>query len=156
PSFLPMLLAWLLRRPFVVEHHTYQAICPNGLLIHQPDRSVCPGHFQARNYTECWKCQSAELSRIRSLINMLAAFPRNALVRRASANIAVSEHVRRRVTAPRTSVVLHGIDATLEAPAASPHGLPVHRKLRFAFVGRFVPEKGISVFVEALTLLVQQ
>src|SRR5262249_20621853 len=110
PSFLPMLLAWLLRRPFVVEHHTYQAICPNGLLIHQPDRSVCPGHFQARNYTECWKCQSAELSRIRSLINMLAAFPRNALVRRASANIAVSEHVRRRVTAPRTSVVPHGID----------------------------------------------
>ena len=84
PSFLVILLSWSLRKPFVIEHHGYQAICPNGVLIHQPERSVCPGHLQAGNYAECWKCQSAELSKMRSLVHVLAAFPRNALARRAA------------------------------------------------------------------------
>jgi hypothetical protein len=30
PALLPLLLARLFRKPVVVEHHGYQAICPNG------------------------------------------------------------------------------------------------------------------------------
>jgi glycosyltransferase involved in cell wall biosynthesis len=156
PSFITMLLAWLLRKPYVVEHHTYQSICPNGLLIHQPERSVCPGHFQAGNYAECRKCQSVETSKIRSLINVLAAFLRRALVRRASRNIAVSKHVERRLAVPRTSVIQHGIDKGPEIIAQTSNGFSMHKRVRFTFVGRFVQEKGLSVLVDALALLAQQ
>ena len=41
PAFLPMFLAWLSRKRFLVEHHGYQATCPNGLFVHQPDRAIC-------------------------------------------------------------------------------------------------------------------
>ena len=61
PSLTPLLLAYLGRRPAVVEHHGYQAICPNGLLLHQPDGVICPGHFQAGRYGECVRCQAAEI-----------------------------------------------------------------------------------------------
>src|SRR5271155_1358873 len=37
PSLAPLFLAWLARKPVVVEHHGYQAICVNGVLVHQPD-----------------------------------------------------------------------------------------------------------------------
>ena len=47
PALLPLLLAKIFRKPTVVEHHGYQAICLNGALLHEPDRAVCPGHFQA-------------------------------------------------------------------------------------------------------------
>jgi glycosyltransferase involved in cell wall biosynthesis len=63
PSLAPLFLAWLAGRPMAVEHHGYQAICPNGLLVHQPDRAVCPGHFQAGHYAECLRCGAAEISK---------------------------------------------------------------------------------------------
>ncbi|HWZ25885.1 MAG TPA: hypothetical protein VN037_11440, partial [Verrucomicrobiae bacterium] len=62
PAFLPMFLAWLSRKQFVVEHHGYQATCPNGLFVHQPERSICPGHFQAGRYSECFHCLRSEFS----------------------------------------------------------------------------------------------
>ena len=49
-AFLPMLLAWLLRKPVVVEHDGYQTACPNGLLFHGSTRSDCPGYFLSRRY----------------------------------------------------------------------------------------------------------
>ena len=156
PSFLPMLLAKMAHKPYVVEHHNYQAICPNGLLIHMPDRTVCPGHFQARNYGECWKCESAEKSWLHSSLSLLSAFPRRSLVKSATGNIAVSQHVQKRIDMPQTSVVYHGIDfrkANLENPPAR---LTAGQKICFAYVGRFVPDKGIRVFVEALLNLTKQ
>ena len=80
-------------------------------------------------------------------------FPRHTLVRRASRNIAVSKHVERRLAVPRSSVVQHGIDEG--SPSAATFN-DVHKKICFAFVGRFVQEKGLSVFVDALALLAQQ
>src|ERR1700688_3430001 len=50
PAFLPMFLAWLSRKRFVIEHHGYQATCPNALFVHRPDRAICSGHFQAGRY----------------------------------------------------------------------------------------------------------
>ena len=156
PSLLPMLLAQFMPRPFVVEHHGYQSICPNGLLIHQPERSVCTGHFQARNYVECWKCQYHEVSKTRALINVLAAFPRHALAQRAAANITVSEHVLQRLQVPRSSVVYHGIEAAPEIRTSSSNQLLQPKRICFAYVGRFVAEKGLPVFIEALGHLRKQ
>jgi glycogen synthase len=49
PSILPMAISRFLRKPTVVEHHGYQAICLNGLLLHMPERSLCPGYFQKKS-----------------------------------------------------------------------------------------------------------
>ena len=73
PAFLPMFLAWLLRKPFVVEHHGYQATCPNGLFVHQPDRTICPGYFQAGRYGKCFQCLRSEFSS-RALLARLAIY----------------------------------------------------------------------------------
>ena len=63
PALLPLALAWLLRKPTVVEHHGYQSICPNGILLYGPDTSICPGHFMAGRYGKCYKCNSARMGR---------------------------------------------------------------------------------------------
>src|SRR5262249_33029463 len=130
-------------KPFVVEHHGYQAICPNGLLWHHPDETICPGHFQVRHYAECLRCEKAGTGRngIRSLL--LTAL-RNWLVRRAKGNIAVSPHVEARMALPNSRVIYHGIDA--HPVAAEAEQL---KPICFAFVGRFVAEKGIPVLIEA-------
>ena len=36
PAIAPVALGRLARKPVVIEHHGYQAICPNGLLSYQP------------------------------------------------------------------------------------------------------------------------
>ncbi|MDP9169299.1 MAG: glycosyltransferase family 4 protein [Acidobacteriota bacterium] len=152
PALLPLLLGYLFRKPVVLEHHGYQAVCPNGLLLHQPDRVVCPGYFQAHEYSKCVSCQASEMSRAKAIAHLLMMFPRQFLVRRVAANIAVSKHVERRVDVPRTTRILHGIETSLtrssaDAPGASPD------KIQFAYVGRFVAEKGISTILEAVSLL---
>jgi glycogen(starch) synthase len=156
PSFAPLVMGLLAWKPVVIEHHAYQAICPNGLLIHQPERSVCPGHFQAQAYSKCLRCRSSELSRLRSFISLFAAFPRKALVWRATANIAITEHVRQRLAAPRTSVVYYGIDPISKIEGSSFPPVEAFRRIRFAYVGRFVQEKGIPVLLSAVAELRKQ
>ena len=150
PAFLPMFLAWLSRKRFVVEHHGYQATCPNGLFVHQPDRAICPGYFQAGRYGECFQCLRAEFSSGMTAAKLLAfMFPRHWLSRVATTNIAVTSHVDHRQKLPHTKVVYHGIEDPLPIPDRS---LP-SQKLRIAYVGRLVPEKGIPVLLEAGKIL---
>jgi glycosyltransferase involved in cell wall biosynthesis len=150
PAFLPMFLAWLSRKRFVVEHHGYQATCPNGLFVHQPDRSICPGYFQAARYSECFQCLRSEFSSAWTVAKLLAfMFPRHWLARVATTNIAVTSHVDHRQKLPYTKVVYHGIEDPLPIPDRS---LP-SQKLRIAYVGRLVPEKGIPVLLEAAKIL---
>jgi glycosyltransferase involved in cell wall biosynthesis len=150
PAFLPMLLAWLSRKRFVVEHHGYQATCPNGLFVHQPDRAICPGYFQAARYGECFHCLQSELSSGWTAAKLLAfMFPRNWLSRAATTNIAVTKHVDNRQKLPDTKVVYHGI----EDPLPNPGRLIPSQKLRIAYVGRLVSEKGIPVLLEAAKIL---
>jgi glycosyltransferase involved in cell wall biosynthesis len=156
PALAPLFLCWLARKPVVVEHHGYQASCPNGLLLHQPDRKVCPGHFQAGNYAECLRCQRAETSAVRSLSKLFWMIPRRFLVPRATANIAVTQHVLERQGLPRSVVILHGIDDTLrEERRRAPSGETME-KVCFGYIGRFVQEKGVAVILEAARLLRQE
>jgi glycogen(starch) synthase len=151
PALLPLFLARLAGKPAAVEHHGYQAICPNGILVHQPDRSVCPGHFQAGRYAECLRCNARETSWPRSCRNLLLMFPRHALTRRAAANVAVSQHVMQRLAMPRSTVIYHGIDDPL-SNASSSHPSP--GRICFGYAGRLVPEKGIPVLVQAVKKLI--
>jgi glycosyltransferase involved in cell wall biosynthesis len=152
PALAPLLFAWLSRKSFVIEHHGYQATCPNGLLFQHPSETVCPGHFLAGSFRECLKCNAVTEGPLKSFWLLLSAFLRHALSRRAAANIAPSGHVASRQSLPRTTTILHGI----EDPCAEIDTLqatqPLHRR-NFAFLGRLVTEKGLSVLLEATCLL---
>ena len=158
PALVPLFVAWLLRKPTVIEHHNYQAICPNGRLVHQPDRGVCPGHFQARHFAECARCQANEISWLASLMNLLLMFPRHRLARAASQNIAVAQYVFERLALPRSSVIYHGIEDPLKGstPHRTASSCSARDTIAFAFVGRFVSDKGIPVLLAASKLLVEE
>jgi glycosyltransferase involved in cell wall biosynthesis len=149
PALSPMSIAWTLRKPFVIEHHGYQAICPNGLLLQEPARSVCVGHFQAGQYGECFRCLKSETSTLRSGLRLFSMFPRNWLTRAATLNVAISHYVRNRHRLPGTRVVYYGIEDPVPYPAAD----ETSRRVIMAFVGRFVTEKGIPVLLQAVALL---
>jgi glycogen synthase len=152
PAIAPMFLAWILRKKYVIEHHGYQAICPNGLLVHHPERSSCPGYFQAARYGECFACLRCEFSSRRVAARLLLLmFPRYWLARAAGKNIAITQHVDQRQKLPRTEVAYYGIEDALPGPRAS-EAMP-RTKLCIACVGRLVPEKGIPILLEAARLL---
>ena len=147
PALLPLALGWLLKKRTVLEHHNYQSMCPNGLLIYQPDLSICPGHFLARRYKECIRCNSVTLGGARSLRNLLLAFPRRWLAKRVAANVAPSGHMKARAALPLTQVIYHGVSR-----ATSPtHSLNnrTDDPICFAFVGRLVKEKGVSLLLQS-------
>jgi glycosyltransferase involved in cell wall biosynthesis len=155
PALAPLILAWLSRKPLVIEHHGYQATCPNGLLFHHPSGSVCRGHFLAGNYRECLRCNAKTEGATKSLWLLLSAFLRHAASRHAAANIAPSGHVATRQALPRTTTIVHGI----EDPCAGSDPLqavqPAHQK-NFVYLGRLVMEKGLSVLLEATRLLLAE
>jgi glycogen synthase len=147
PALLPLSLGWLLNKRIVLEHHNYQSICPNGLLIHQPDLAICPGHFLAGQYKECFRCNSLTLGKAVSLRKLLLGFPRRWLAKRVTANVAPSCHMKARAALPQTQVIYHGVahaDAASESVSKRADG-PVC----FAFVGRLVKEKGVSLLLHS-------
>ena len=153
PALLPLALGFLFRKSTVVEHPVYQSICPNGVLLHEPERSICPGHFMAGHYAECVRCNSGALGWGGSLRSLLLAFPRLWLCRRVARNIAISHHVARRINLPRTQTIYYGISdpGALACNASIGSGNPI----QIAYVGRLVPEKGLPVLLEAAKLLVE-
>jgi glycogen synthase len=158
PSLLPMFLAKLARTPYVIEHHGYQAICPNGVLIHQPDRAICPGHFQAGHYGVCLRCQQHEMSPVRAVKKLLQMFPRHSLSSSANSNIFITHHSLERHRLPHAQVIYYGIESTQDdaAQSAQSHSPQRDSKLEpayFAYVGRLVPEKGLDVLLRAAKLL---
>jgi glycosyltransferase involved in cell wall biosynthesis len=151
---LPALFwTWLARKPFVVEHHTYQAVCPNGLLVYQPDGSMCPGHFQARRYWKCLRCQNCEKGFLRGVAAVLAMIPRYWLSRHAAKNIAVSARAGQVAALPRSVVVYHGIPDPLANHAGAQAVRNSPERMCFAYVGRFVAEKGTPTLLYAAGLL---
>ena len=151
PAILPLLFAIIRRKAVILTHHGYQSVCPNGMLFHSPTQRTCAGHFAARRYAECVKCNMAEEGVAGSARLLILTFVRRLLSRLADLNVAVSDHVRRRIALPGTQVVRNGVPDVVPIPATS-YGVtdPTHS---FAYVGRLVTEKGLPVLVEAASIL---
>lgn len=144
PALRPMILAALMRKPAVVEHHGYQAVCPNGLLLMGTNSTVCPGHFMAHHYGECARCNSPQIGCLRSIRSLILMSPRRWLLKRMTAHIAITNHVGRRIALPRTRTILYGI----RDPGAT--RLPRDgNEIHIGYVGRLVPEKGLPLLLKA-------
>ncbi|MDR7544785.1 MAG: glycosyltransferase family 4 protein [Armatimonadota bacterium] len=151
PAFLPLLLALLARRPVLVEHHGYQAVCPNGLLFEEPRKGICPGHFMARRYHHCFRCVRATSGPVVAALKLLATFPRRWMLSKVAANLAITRHVADRVRLPKTRVVYHGVPIPEAAGDGVAGGTPT-----FAYLGRLVSEKGLHLLLEAAKSLADQ
>ena len=148
PCLAPLAIAYARHRPVAVEHHGYQAVCPNGLLFQQPHESVCSGHFMQRRYGMCLRCVHATGGWRQAVVKVLATFPRRWMCAKVAANIAVTRHVAQRIAFPRSQVVYHGVPD----PGHLSNG-PSADLTTFAYVGRLVSEKGIPLLLEAARIL---
>jgi glycogen synthase len=147
-ALLPLGLSLLFRKPVVIEHHGYQVICPNGLLLFGSEHSHCPGHFMAGNYGKCIECNTHSMGRWGSARSLLLTFVRRWLARRANVHVAPSRHMGKRIALPRTQLIFHGV-APIELRISPANGSTNHRLDCYAFVGRLVREKGAEVLLRA-------
>lgn len=152
PVILPMLLGLLLHKPVVVEHHGYQAVCPNGLLFYEPLKTVCPGHFMAGRHNKCIECNAVE-GRLSSLKMWLLTFARRWLCRLVRANTPITIHLQRRIDLPRSTVIYYGIEESKAEQRDAPHQDGPNGSVCFAYVGRLVREKGPSLLADAAARL---
>lgn len=153
PAILPLMFSLLRRRFLIVSHHGYQSICPNGMLFQFPKKTCCPGHFAAGRFSECVKCNAPQEKLAGSLKTLLLTFVRRGLSRLAIFNVAVSEHVSARIALPRLRVIRNGVPEALPARQSVTATGASDGPIVFAYVGRLVTEKGVSVLVEAASLL---
>ena len=151
PTFLPLLLGLMRRKPIVIEHHGYQAICPNGLLLHQPDQTACPGHFMDGAHEKCLSCLTATEGHLPAFWKWLSTFPRYWMCRRVAMNAPITQHVLNRLRLPQSRVIYYGIP---EAPVDKQCLASIaSRTVCFAYVGRLVGEKGLPLLLEAAAQL---
>jgi glycosyltransferase involved in cell wall biosynthesis len=152
PCLLPMLLAWLLRKPFAIEQHNYQPACPNGLLFFEPTKSICPGHFMAKHYAKCWEC-NRRAGVLQSSKMWLLTFFRRWLCNQATVNIAITCHVQERLQLRNSLVIYYGIPDTAQQIESPTHKHTPSHPLCIAYVGRLVSEKGLDALVDAAAML---
>ena len=115
-----------------------------------PRKQPCPGHFLARRYHECLRCNSGDFGMWGSFRILLLTFPRRWLNSRMALNIGPTKHVARRVGLPRTEIIYHGVPFPFEMwndAGANSSSSPIC----FAYVGRMVQEKGIPVSTPSST-----
>jgi len=144
PCFLPLALGLLFRKSVVVEHHGFQAICPNGQLLYDPAGTPCPGHFMAGRHRKCLRCNAAQ-GKLRSLKMWLSTFPRRWLCQRASANILPTEWLGTLLQLNRMATIPHGLSPTsISAITRVAPQVPT-----FAFLGRLVSTKGARTLLDA-------
>ena len=153
PAILPLAFALIRRRVVIVSHHGYQSICPNGMLFQFPTQTCCPGHFAAGRYTECVKCNAPQEGTAGSVRILFLTFVRRAFSRLATSNVAVSEHVAKRIALPRLRVINNGVPDVPPPRQVFAAAVPSQAPISFAYVGRLVTEKGIPVLVEAARVL---
>jgi glycosyltransferase involved in cell wall biosynthesis len=142
PALRPLLLSSILRKKVVVEHHGFHALCPNGLLFHEPTRTACPGHFLAGLHRECWKCNAGS-GRGRSLMLWALTFFRRGSCRWVDANIVPTRWLGQLMQLPQTLVVPHGVVERPVVPFAHLNGS------KFGFIGRLVSTKGVDLLLRA-------
>jgi len=148
PTILPLIIGYLLRKPTVIEHHGFQAICPNGQLLYEPTQTPCPGFFMTRQYGECIRCNS-KLGRITSVKMWMLTFPRRWLSQRVSANIVPTSWLGSLLQLNRLKTIFHGLQPREFLPETRvTSSVPI-----FVFLGRLVSTKGVRVLIEAAGLL---
>ena len=156
PAIVPLALALFAHKPIVVEHHGYQASCPNGLLLYQPTKSACPNHYMRKEFSACLRCNTAESGRLASGKMLMLTPLRRRLCRRVNVNLCISKHVAARLELPNSVVVYYGVPQTNETSAnAQISGVvtqSVKPALSIAYVGRLVLEKDVPTIVEAVCL----
>lgn len=151
PALLPIFLSLLFRKPIVLEHHGFQAICPTGQLLQEPENIPCPGHFMAERYTHCLACAPTPRP-FASFRLWLVTFFRRFICQHVAANITPTNWLAGMLQLPRTETVPHGLalsPALVRLPASRP--VPV-----LVFLGRIVTTKGLLLLLEAARLLQQQ
>ena len=151
PALGPLLLSLFARKPFVVEHHGFQTICPNGQLLIEPAGVPCPGHFMAGRQAECLRCNSNQ-GWGTSYKLWLLTFVRRFLCARASANITPTRWLGDLLQLLHVSAIPHGLE-NIEPVSHSepPPGRPV-----IAFQGRLVTTKGVRPLFTAARILREQ
>jgi glycogen(starch) synthase len=148
PSLLPSAIAWLIRKPAVIEHHGFQSICPNGQLLYEPTETPCPGHFMAHRYGQCIRCNS-NLGRLASVKMWLLAFLRRWLSQSVSANIVPTAWLGSLLQLNRMKTIVHGLPPLILVPESRVTStIPV-----FVFLGRLVSTKGVRILIEAASFL---
>jgi glycogen(starch) synthase len=147
-AIMPILLGGLARKPVVVEHHGFQAICPNGQLLIEPGETPCPGHFMAGHHSICLRC-NANQGWPRSIKLWVLTFVRRFLCKQVAANITPTKWLGDLVQLPHVVTVPHGIDQSMVPVTPS---LPANPPV-IAFLGRLVTTKGVRVLLDAACLL---
>ena len=156
PLLLPLLLAFLRKKPIVITHHMYHSVCPNGSLLYEPAGQLCPGHFAARRYHECLRCVAESSGWSKSVLCILATFVRRWLCNRASVNVGVTHHVSRRIALQNTKTIYIGICDSWTTGNTSPNEQAVNSPWNFAYVGRLAKEKGLPLLLKAIKQLRDQ
>jgi len=151
PAIGPMLHGLFSRKPVIVEHHGFQAICPTGQLFQEPENVPCPGHFMAGRHRFCLRC-SPRRNRLVSFRLWLLTFFRRFLCRHVAANIMPTAWLASRLQLPRSETVHHGL------PTSPPlvRFPSIHATPLLVFIGRLVTTKGIRLLIEASKILRQQ
>jgi glycosyltransferase involved in cell wall biosynthesis len=154
PVIMPLGLALLAHKPVVVEHHGYQASCPNGLLLYQPTKTACPNHYMRNEFSACLKCNASESGWLTSVKMLLLTPLRRWLCRRASVNLCITNHVAQRIELPRSQVVYYGIpEAFATEIVSAPKQIAPTSPLSIGFLGRLVEEKGVPTLIAAMHML---
>jgi glycosyltransferase involved in cell wall biosynthesis len=143
PALLPLALGIALGKPVVVEHHGFQAACPNGQLFYAPDQRFCEGHYMAGRYPKCLRCNLPGAGLAGSAKLLFLTPLRRWLSNRATTNITPTAWLASVLNLRRMKSVYHGLSLT-----SSNHPVvPVCPT--FAFQGRLVSTKGAEVLLEA-------
>jgi len=143
PALMPLALALALRKRVILEHHGFQAACPNGLMFFEPTQAPCPGHFMAKSYSKCVECNKANDGLLKSLKSLALAHVRRRLAARATFNITPTDWLATILELPRMKTVYHGIP--LGRATASDGASPE----TFGFQGRLVTTKGLGLLLAA-------
>jgi glycogen synthase len=142
PILMPLIISILLRKRVVVEHHGFQAVCPNGQLFYTVTQSRCPGYFMIGKHSKCFAC-NRQLGVIASFLKWLGTFPRRALCKLVDANITPTNWLAEQLQLPRMQTIYHGVPL-------SPTSLTTPKPpIRFAFLGRLVASKGVPLLLAA-------
>jgi glycosyltransferase involved in cell wall biosynthesis len=144
PAMTPLMIGLLVRKPTIMEHHGFQAVCPNGQFFYSPEHRMCDGYFMAGRIGKCIACNSPDLGTLGSA-KMLCVTPfRRWLSNRVDVNITPTNWLASIVRLHGMTTIYHGSNPPAKCDKQKGSLIPT-----FAFQGRLVSTKGASVLLEA-------